>query len=114
MLDWNFAYGGATVDATLIAPYVNTVKLLVDQVQEFNTYAASRPSDGKWSSSNSLFAIWIGVNDIANSYWRLDESSLIGKVTTKYMDEAKILYNAGARYFVFLTVPRELLLDRNS
>jgi hypothetical protein len=45
MLDWNFAYGGATVDATLVAPYVSTVKSLVDQVQEFNTYAASRPSD---------------------------------------------------------------------
>lgn len=107
MLDWNFAYGGATVDATLVAPYVNTVKSLVDQVNEFNTYVASRPSYARWSSSNSLFAIWIGVNDIGNSYWKSGESSLIDKVTTKYMDEAKILYNAGARYFVFLTVPRE-------
>lgn len=108
MLDWNFAYGGATVDATLVAPYVNTVKSLVDQVKEFNTYVASRPSDARWSSSNSLFAIWIGVNDIGNSYWQSDESNLLDKITTKYMDEVKNLYNAGARYFVFLTVPREL------
>jgi hypothetical protein len=34
-LDWNFTYGGATVGASLVAPYESTVKCLTDQVAEF-------------------------------------------------------------------------------
>jgi hypothetical protein len=32
MLDWNFSSGGATVNASLVAPYASTVLSLIDQV----------------------------------------------------------------------------------
>jgi hypothetical protein len=62
-LDWNFAYGGTTVYASLVAPYESTVKCLTGQVAEFHTYVASKPSYAHRTSHNSLFAIWLGVND---------------------------------------------------
>ena len=32
---YDFAYGGATIDANLVAPYLPTVKSLIDQVNDF-------------------------------------------------------------------------------
>ena len=40
---------------------------VVDQVSEFNEYLASKPAGAEWNSANSLFAIWIGINDVGNS-----------------------------------------------
>lgn len=67
---YNFAYGGATIDATLVAPYEPTVLSLTDQVNEFLNWTASKPVSAPWTSSNSLFSVWIGINDIGNSYYQ--------------------------------------------
>jgi phospholipase/lecithinase/hemolysin len=104
-LSYNFAYGGATVDASLVAPYESTVKSLIDQTSEFSSNIASKPSSTPWTSANTLFAIWMGVNDIGNSYGGSGESALLTKILNKYFAEAQIMYNAGGRYFAFLTVP---------
>lgn len=64
VLTYNYAYGGATIDASLVAPYEPTVLSLTDQVGEFLDTAASTP----WTSGNALFSIWIGINDIGNRY----------------------------------------------
>lgn len=69
VLTYNYAYGGATIDASLVTPYESTVLSLTDQVNEFlNSAVASHPSSAPWTSANALFSIWIGVNDIGNSY----------------------------------------------
>jgi hypothetical protein len=106
-LDVNLAYGGATVDATLVAPYTTTVLSFIDQVNQFTQYFASKPSTVPWTSANTLFAVWLGVNDVGNSYWTTDEDDLLDKIIAKYFAECQILYDAGGRYFVFLTVPRK-------
>ncbi len=67
---YNYAYGGATINATLVAPYEPTVLSVVDQVNQFLTTVASKPPSTPWTSANSLFSIWIGVNDIGNSYYQ--------------------------------------------
>ncbi|TFY55296.1 hypothetical protein EVJ58_g8338 [Rhodofomes roseus] len=61
---FNLASGGATIDAALVAPYLPTVLSIVDQVSQFEEYLAPKPYGAQWDSSNSLFAIWIGINDV--------------------------------------------------
>lgn len=70
ILTYNYAYGGATIDASLVQPYEPTVLSLTDQVNEFlNSSVASQPPTAPWTSADSLFSFWIGINDIGNSYY---------------------------------------------
>ncbi|THG99690.1 hypothetical protein EW145_g7216 [Phellinidium pouzarii] len=69
ILTYNYAYGGATIDASLVAPYEPTVLSLTDQVNEFLGGVATKPASAPWTSANSLFSFWIGINDIGNSYY---------------------------------------------
>ena len=70
VLTYNYAYGGATINASLVAPYEPTVLSLIDQVNEFLGQAASKPATAPWTSENALFSVWIGINDIGNSYYQ--------------------------------------------
>ncbi|GKT51178.1 acetylesterase [Colletotrichum spaethianum] len=104
---YNLAYGGATVDAALVKPYADTVLTLKDQVQTLFAGAYASRADPVWSGADSVFAFWIGINDIGNSYWNGAEatSALNAKIVDVYRGLAKELYEAGARNFVWLTVP---------
>ncbi|KAL0933878.1 fungal cellulose binding domain-containing protein [Colletotrichum truncatum] len=104
---YNLAYGGATVDASLVKPYADTVLTLKDQVQTVFKGAYSSHAAPAWTGKDSLFAFWIGVNDIGNSYWNgaAATSALNAKILDVYQGLAKELYDAGARNFVWLTVP---------
>jgi hypothetical protein len=106
LLTYNFAYGGATTAADLVTPFQPTVLSLVDQVAQFSGSIASHPSYAPWTAANTLVGVWIGVNDVGNSYWRTDETVLLGKIMDRYFAQLQIVYNAGARNFVLLSVPR--------
>jgi len=108
-VSYNFAYGGATVDADLVTPYTSTVKSFVDQVTDFSTQLASHPSYAPWTADNTIVAVWMGVNDIGNSFWLEDEDELLEKILTRYFEQLQIIYDAGARNFVLLTVPRKFI-----
>jgi phospholipase/lecithinase/hemolysin len=108
LYSYNFAYGGATVNASLVAPYEPTVKSFIDQVKQFSGSIASKPSYAPWTASNSLFGVWMGVNDVGNSYWKENLSELHSMIMRDYFEEVEVMYNAGARNFAFLTVPRRL------
>lgn len=69
ILTYNYAYPGATIDRSLVAPAPSR-RTLKDQVDQFLTTVASKPASTPWTSANSLFSIWIGINDIGNSYYR--------------------------------------------
>lgn len=75
VLTYNYAYGGATINASLVAPYESTVLSLTDQVNEFLATAATKPASTPWTSADSLFSIWIGINDIGNSYGNSGETA---------------------------------------
>jgi phospholipase/lecithinase/hemolysin len=105
LLSWNFAYGGATTSAALVTPYESTVLSLIDQVSEFSSSIASKPSYAPWTSADALFAIWIGVNDVGNAWGDSNWSTLAPEIISAYIGQVQILYNAGARNFLFLTVP---------
>jgi len=107
----SFAYGGATVSASLVAPYETSVLSLTDQISEFtNDVVAAGKSGSVWTGSDSLFGIWIGVNDVGNSYGNSGESTLLSKIMTVYFEQLSILYSAAARNFILLTVPRKFVL----
>lgn len=39
---------------------------IVDQVTQFNQILAPKPVGAQWNSNNSLFAFWIGINDVVS------------------------------------------------
>jgi phospholipase/lecithinase/hemolysin len=102
----NLAYGGATVDSALVTPYLPTVLSLKAQIQtEFlPLYAADEVLP--WKSSDTLFGIFIGINDVGNSYGSLNSSvDLNDLIFAEYASLVKQLYTAGAKNFLFLNVP---------
>lgn len=108
VLTYNLAYGGATVDSSLVAPYLPTVLTVVQQVEDeyLPTYAGS-PAIAPWGPKDTLFAVFIGINDVGNSYSEgvPTTSTLNSKIFQVYSDLVQKLYDSGARNFLFLNVP---------
>lgn len=106
LLTWNYAYGGATINASLVTPYEPTVLSLVDQVNSFLATAASKPATAPWTSENALFSIWIGINDIGNSYYESGNRSAFSEVLlANEFALVQQLYDVGARNFLWINVP---------
>ncbi|RPD57450.1 hypothetical protein L226DRAFT_615111 [Lentinus tigrinus ALCF2SS1-7] len=109
ILTYNYAYGGATINASLVQPYEPTVLSLIDQVNEFMGQAASKPALAPWTSSNALFSVWIGINDIGNSYYQSgDRDAFSDVLLDSYFGQVQELCanaNVGARNFFFVNVP---------
>ncbi|KAI7504431.1 carbohydrate esterase family 16 protein [Hortaea werneckii] len=102
----NLAYGGATVDSELIAPYKPTVLSMKDQIlDEFVPMYAGSPDFFEWQANNTLFAIWIGINDVGNAYTQANSSLVYPLVMTEYTSLLDTLYQHGARNFLFINVP---------
>jgi hypothetical protein len=110
-LNYNFASGGATTDATLVAPFkpYPAVLSLINQTNEFTALVASNPAFASWTAENSLFPIWMGVNDVGNSFYNTTAWPALGNsILDAYFNCVKQMYDAGARNFAFLNVPRKL------
>ncbi|THU98031.1 hypothetical protein K435DRAFT_721189 [Dendrothele bispora CBS 962.96] len=106
VLTWNYAYGGATIDANLVAPFDPSVLSLTDQVNQFLNGTAKKPASAPWTSANSLFSIWIGINDIGNSWYLSgDRSAFSDTLLNAEFALVQKLYDVGARNFLFLNVP---------
>lgn len=107
LLTYNFAYGGATTSADLVKPYEPTVLSFVDQVREFGASVAAKPDYAPWTADNALFGVWIGVNDVGNTFWLGNVSETNLKIMDVYFAQLQTLYDAGARRFAILSVPRK-------
>ncbi|OBT86468.1 hypothetical protein VE02_05336 [Pseudogymnoascus sp. 03VT05] len=105
ILTYNLAYGGATVSSSLVKPYQDTVLSLSKQVEDL--FIPNYAFNGQWTSSDSVFGIFIGINDVGNSFYLGDDAVPIlnKKIFAVYDGLVKELYNTGARNFVFLNVP---------
>jgi phospholipase/lecithinase/hemolysin len=105
LLTYNMAYGGATVDSTLVTPYAPTVISMKDQVlTEFLPTYGSHPASAPWTSESSLFAFFIGINDVGNSWW-LNNNTLYDTIFSTYASLLSDVYATGASNFLFLSVP---------
>lgn len=99
---YNFAYGGATIDAELVAPYREEVYSLGDQIEGL---FVPHTDHSIWNARNSLFLIYIGVNDVGSTYWSGDFDAFHPILLDEYFRLVDVLYAQGARNFVFLDVP---------
>jgi phospholipase/lecithinase/hemolysin len=106
VLTYNLASGGATVDSTLVAPYAPTVISVKDQVRtQFLPIYAPKPSSTPWTSNSSLFAFFIGINDVGNAWYKDNATAIYTSIFTVYSSLLRDVYSAGARNFLFLNVP---------
>ncbi|KAG9126487.1 hypothetical protein FRC07_003233 [Ceratobasidium sp. 392] len=102
LLTYNFAYGGATINATLVAPYTPTVLSLVDQINIFLANKAVAP----WTGANALFSVFIGINDIGNSWYNSgDRAAFSDVLLNNYFALIQKIYDVGGRNFLFVNVP---------
>ncbi|KAK0713297.1 hypothetical protein B0T26DRAFT_612124, partial [Lasiosphaeria miniovina] len=107
ILSYNFAYGGATTNATLVTPWKPDVLSLVDQVALFSGSigAVPRPAYAPWAAADTLVGVWIGVNDVGNSWWLANYTTIVDQIMDTYFGQLQIVYDAGARNFALLSVP---------
>jgi len=105
VLTVNLAYGGATVDSSLVEPYLPTVLSLKQQIEdEFIPAYASPTPLLSWKPASTLFSIFIGINDIGNSY-KDRNTTLIPSIFAVYAGLVDKLYSSGARNILLLNVP---------
>jgi len=109
---YNMGWGGATVDSDLLAPYEPSVHSLKQQISTdfvngYTGVSPGAPSAPDWTAANSIFAIWIGINDVQQTYNRTDDAraAMNTKIFNVYTAQVNRLYDAGARNFVFINVP---------
>jgi phospholipase/lecithinase/hemolysin len=101
---YNYAVGGATIDANLVKPYGGVT--MTDQVNQFLSGAGKKPASTPWTSSNALFSIWIGINDIGATFGSGgDRAAFSDKLLSAEFALVEKLYSAGARNFLFINVP---------
>ncbi|KAK0468880.1 hypothetical protein IW261DRAFT_1517326 [Armillaria novae-zelandiae] len=94
VLTYNLAYGGATISADLVTPYEPTVLSLTDQVNQFLSNYASKPSTTPWTSADTYY---LGGDRDAFSDTLLDAYfALVQQLVCR---------NTGARNFLFVNVP---------
>ncbi|KAI0074838.1 hypothetical protein K474DRAFT_1664941 [Panus rudis PR-1116 ss-1] len=109
LLTYNFAYGGATIDASLVQPYDPSVKSLTDQVNQFLSAIQSgtiNSNNAPWTSKNALFSFWIGINDIGNSWYQSgDRDAFSDTLLNAYFALVQKIYAVGGRNFLFINVP---------
>jgi phospholipase/lecithinase/hemolysin len=95
------------VDSALVAQYLPTVLSLEQQVQtEFVPLYGGQELTA-WEPSTTLFAIWIGINDVGNSYAATasGNTTVYKAILSEYASLVNQLYITGARNFLFLNVP---------
>ncbi|PQE11689.1 fungal cellulose binding domain-containing protein [Rutstroemia sp. NJR-2017a WRK4] len=108
LLTYNLAYGGATIDSSLVAPYEPQVSSIAEQIEnEFFPAYAGKPASAPWASDNTIFAIFDGINDVGNSYYQgvPATTNLNQRIFAVYAGLVDQLYYIGARNFAFLNVP---------
>ncbi|KAK6992965.1 family 16 carbohydrate esterase [Favolaschia claudopus] len=110
ILTYDYAVGGAVIDPTLVAPLTLS---LPDEVDQFVDGAAKKPENARWTSENALFSVWIGINDIGNTFFLGgDRDAFADLLLDRYFAQVQRLVrnsyhlgSAGARQFLFINVP---------
>lgn len=80
---------------------------MADQVNQFTNSIAKKPSYAPWNAQNAIAGIWIGVNDVGNSFYLENAADIIERAVSRYFELLKVMYNFGLRKFVLLSVPRK-------
>lgn len=99
---YNLAISGSTVNNTVLG--VNATNDLVHQISDrFVPNYVTNNAVG-WISSNSLFSLFFGINDV-NRSWSKRDPKINDAVFSSYSTLLDQLYQYGARNFLLHTVP---------
>lgn len=100
----NLAYSGATVDNDIVPAMSTGVKSFKEQVltQWMELYVPPQGSF-EWSPHDTLFATFIGNNDVRDSFLT-DTMGGLGKSVEQYMELLHTIYQSGARNFLVLNI----------
>ena len=107
LLTYDFAFSGATVDEVLAPPYWSGVPSVRQQIQQefLPGYAAHNATWNGWTGADSLFAFWIGINDIGEIYSKNNVTDYQAAIFNTYGSLLEQLYASGARNYLFINVP---------
>ena len=88
VLTYNFAFGGATIDHSVVAANPK-LKTMTEQVKDFeDNYVGN--GNAVWNGDNSLFSIFIGINDIGNSWTQPNWSEYAKSIILQAAIKARI------------------------
>jgi len=107
-LTYNFAISGSTVDNTIIAGFAPNIPSVTDQMATWMTNLKDHPDYAPWNSENALFLVWVGINDVGNSFSQTGIQTTLVRDLDRLFEHVNALWNSGARNFAFLNVPRTL------
>ncbi|KAL8660178.1 MAG: hypothetical protein Q9202_006774 [Teloschistes flavicans] len=99
---YNMAVSGSTVNDTAIGG-TSTADLVHQISDRFVPNYVQKNSIG-WTSSNSLFSLFFGINDV-NRSWNKRDVKINDAVFSSYLNLLHQLYRYGARSFLLQTVP---------
>ncbi|KAK6343177.1 hypothetical protein TWF718_008549 [Orbilia javanica] len=103
-----FAYGfgisGATIDPALAYPTQGRA-LDVEISMWIGQYSNRATVGVPWTSDNTLFSLFFGVNDITVTMARTDMDTYTDKILASLMNQTNTLYSYGARKFMFINAP---------
>ncbi|KAI1331687.1 carbohydrate esterase family 16 protein [Xylariaceae sp. FL0255] len=103
---WDFAFAGADVSEEFTALHHNFTIPLVNQTQQYLTWA--EPVLSKIiDKSKSIVAIWIGINDIGDtSKFNVSFPAFYDEIIgTMFTESVAPLYKAGYNNFMFVNLP---------
>ncbi|KAL6902705.1 hypothetical protein GGI43DRAFT_382884 [Trichoderma evansii] len=106
---YDLAVSGATLDNDIVGTTsITSVKQqIVSQFIPGYVSPITVPKPPQWTGNNTLFTIWVGINDIGATYAKGSASTATvnQELISEYTSLVEQLYAAGARNFVFITVP---------
>ena len=110
-LAYNYAAVGATINASIVTEEASQIPSFVNQTATFLQSVGSPLSSVDWAQQQHILVIGFGGNDltgIALNRTSTDvEQSLVEELVEGYFGLLGDLYNAGARRYLLLSVPRE-------
>ncbi|KAL8734434.1 MAG: hypothetical protein Q9181_003214 [Wetmoreana brouardii] len=99
---YNLAISGSTVNDTALGS--NSTADLVHQISDRFVPNYVRKNTIGWTSSNSLFTLFFGINDV-NRSWNKRDLKINDEVFSSYLRLLDQLYQHGARNFLLHTIP---------
>ncbi|KAF4968510.1 hypothetical protein FSARC_4077 [Fusarium sarcochroum] len=109
VLLYNMAVGGAVTDKDIVTTGPNDVDTQVHET--FKVYSSQQP--GFFPPRNTLYAVFVGINDIYRTINDEDQEDKIIAIIARIRELTLDLYKTGARQFLFITTPPQSLFPNN-
>jgi phospholipase/lecithinase/hemolysin len=105
---WNYSVTGACVDKDIVPRQYFSTTFREEYEYFLERMSAGRMFANNWNGNNTLFAFWLGTNDISNLNHTLFPQTAINQTLETIGDifftSVKGLYNTGGRNFLIFNV----------